>query len=559
MLGKRYWVLPCFFIAALLIAAAAPRPQAKDPEPPDEVIKLVFIHHSTGENWLTDGYGNLGRELGENNYFVSDTNYGWGPEYIGDRTDIPNWLEWFASDATPAYMEALFNENEQHSSYTRELSDPGGENQVIMFKSCFPNSELAGSPNDPPGTYEDLSVGGAKYVYNRILEYFASRPDKLFIVITAPPVSSSTYAENARAFNQWLMNDWLAEAGYTQNNVAVFDFYNVLTGSGAHHRYSDGKIEHVLGSRDTLAYPSGDDHPSEKGSRKATEEFIPLLNIFYHNWAANAPASAPVESPAADDEEEQDGGESPADESQSAPSTPADAPPAALIDGFEGEAPAGTNGWEVYRDEAAQATLVCESGTDRAFTGQKSLLLDFEIPPNAWATCNLFYGGNQDWSGYQGLTFYLQSAPAGTIFNLDLYAGSADALETYSYTIETPPDSASNWVPVSLSWSDFHRVDWEENAGAEFAKPAEIAGLAFGMNTYPDTPNNGTLWIDDLALTGSADGQPVQQMAVSEEETGDGESGRRSLPCGAGFLLPALFIVFNLKGKEKRTSDDQTG
>ena len=192
-------------------------------------MKLIFIHHSTGENWLTDGYGDLGRTLDENNYFVSDTNYGWGPEAIGDRTDIPNWTEWFASDNTPTFMDALFNETEQHSSYTRTLSDPGGENEIIMFKSCFPNSALEGSPNDPPGTYEELSVGGAKYVYNTILPFFASHPEKLFIVVTAPPLIDGTYGENARAFNQWLVNNWLRENNYSLDNVAVFDFYNILT------------------------------------------------------------------------------------------------------------------------------------------------------------------------------------------------------------------------------------------------------------------------------------------------------------------------------------------
>src|SRR3972149_8798409 len=115
----------CFFLA-LLALAATPGPsmsvQADNPNPPQEAVKLIFIHHSTGENWLTDGYGGLGRTLDQNNYFVSDTNYGWGPDSIGDRTDIPNWTEWFASDNTPTYMNALFNESGQNASYTRTLS-----------------------------------------------------------------------------------------------------------------------------------------------------------------------------------------------------------------------------------------------------------------------------------------------------------------------------------------------------------------------------------------------------------------------------------------------------
>ena len=66
-----------------------------DPNPPASPVKLIFIHHSTGGNWLADPAGNelggdLGRELMNNNYFVSATNYGWevGGDTIGDRTDV---------------------------------------------------------------------------------------------------------------------------------------------------------------------------------------------------------------------------------------------------------------------------------------------------------------------------------------------------------------------------------------------------------------------------------------------------------------------------------------
>lgn len=288
-----------FLIAILLITTAAspaPRRAGEDPSPPSETVKLIFIHHSTGQNWLQDGYGNLGQTLGANNYFVSDTNYGWGPNIIGDRTDIPHWTEWFASPDTPAYMSALYSESGKHSSYTRTLSDPGGGNEIVMFKSCFPNSNLAGNPDDPPSAEGWLTVGHAKYVYNQILPYFGAHPEKLFVVITAPPVQNGTYAANARAFNQWLMNNWLSENAYTLNNVFVFDFYNVLTDPDAHHRYYGGAIEHdVVSGQNTLYYDSsGDDHPSAAGSQKATDEFVPLLNIYYHRWKQNARVARPT-------------------------------------------------------------------------------------------------------------------------------------------------------------------------------------------------------------------------------------------------------------------------
>ncbi|HEX7542323.1 MAG TPA: hypothetical protein VF352_09350, partial [Anaerolineales bacterium] len=104
----------------------------------------------------------------------------------------------------------------------------------------------------------------------------------------APPLIDSANAINARAFNQWLVNDWLAENNYTLANVAVFDFYNVLTGPDNHHRFVNGQVEHVFKpGMNTEYYPSGDDHPNAEGSRKATEEFLPLLNIFYHRWQAS--------------------------------------------------------------------------------------------------------------------------------------------------------------------------------------------------------------------------------------------------------------------------------
>ena len=50
--------------------------QALNPNPPSATVRLVFIHHSVGENWLNAG---LFAQLNANNYYVTDTYYGWGP------------------------------------------------------------------------------------------------------------------------------------------------------------------------------------------------------------------------------------------------------------------------------------------------------------------------------------------------------------------------------------------------------------------------------------------------------------------------------------------------
>jgi len=550
MKSKPFLLASATALLALFLIAALPSPilrfQADNPDPPTQPVKLIFIHHSTGENWLTDGYGDLGRTLGQNNYFVSDTNYGWGPNGIGDRTDIPNWMEWFRSAETPAYMSALFSENGQNSHYSRTLSDPGGENQIIMFKSCFPNSELWGNPDDPPGGYEEMSVGGAKYVYNQLLGYFVTRPDKLFVAITAPPLSDPTYAANARAFNQWLVNDWLRENNYTLNNVAVFDFYNVLTSPDAHHRFNNGGLEHVIGSSDTLHYPSGDDHPSEAGSRKATEEFVPLLNVFYNRWISGAPLQSEPE-PASPAEE------APQPELYSAPPIAA-----GLIDDFETDNPPGTNGWEPFWDEATPTSMHCTAEAGLVHGGERSLLLDFDVTPGAWATCAIFYDTPQNWSDGEGISFYLHAAEAGLVFNVDIYAGNDNEEETYLYTIEAPVASVDGWAPISLRWEDFLRAGWEAGAGTPFAKSDQISGMAFGFDTYEGTGNTGRLWVDNLSLLGA--GAPAETQlqadeppeAVAEPAAPSNEAPEKpGLPCGGAVALPMGLVILAFWQKKR--------
>lgn len=542
-------------VLALLLVLGSPsaapvKAQADDPNPPQEVVKLIFIHHSTGENWLADDYGGLGRALGENNYFVSDTNYGWGPNAIGDRTDIINWPEWFHSPDTPQYMEALFNESEQHASYTRTLPDPGGENQIIMFKSCFPNSQLEGNPDDPAAPGEGLNVGNAKHIYNDLLKFFITRPDKLFVVITAPPVQDSTYADNARAFTTWLMQDWLRENSYPLNNVAVFDFYNVLTHPDNHHRYQNGQIEwETSHGRNTLVYDSdGDDHPNPEGSQKATEEFIPLLNIFYHRWASGAAVQ-------------------PQPPEQAATSIPPTSPPivlppnAGLIDDFESGPPPSSSGWSPNWDEATSTEITCAPQADQAHQGNSSLYVFFNVAAGSWSTCSLFYDTLVDWSASSGLSFYLHANRAEMEMDVFVYSGTQEETESYLVTMQTTPGMVDGWEQVIFPWEQFLRADWEANAGTPL-DPHKVIGMSFGFDAAPESPHAGEVWVDEVALHGmiapaipatEVPGVPETPMepAVSVEPTLEVETERQFCPSSLAFTGILAVLVFSLRRKYK--------
>jgi len=278
--------------------------------PPASPVKLIFIHHSTGQAWLDDGHGGLGLALRDNDYFVSDTNYGWGPDSIGDTTDLGHWWTWFRGPRSSTYMTALYAESGQNCSFSRLATDPGGENEIVMFKSCFPNSQLSGPSSPVPAIADnpmkgqscgggDFTVANAKGIYIDLLGYFGAHTDKLFVAIVAPPVTSPD-TPSGRALANWLVDHWLQDSGYTAGNVFVFDYYDVLSSSaggasdvglasGNHHRVWNGAVQHKTDDgADRLAYPSGgDSHPNRAGDLKATAEFVPLLNNAYNAWKSN--------------------------------------------------------------------------------------------------------------------------------------------------------------------------------------------------------------------------------------------------------------------------------
>jgi hypothetical protein len=322
-------------LTALLTAPVQTQAAALNSNPPSTPVRLIFIHHSVGENWLNpdlESGGALLTALNSNWYFVSDTYYDWEPmdpdlgNYIGSHTDIGNWFNWFLGPYHDNNLAALYTQTGifTNSSWLNAIPNPGpgGQNQIILFKSCFPNSAvLSGNPGDPPRlsssinpnpiwgkstgevtSEQDLySVSNVKGMYRDLLGYFATRQDKLFILITPPPVhpdneSIAGSSDRARAINTWLIHHWLDN--YPYHNVAVFDFFNVLTSNGGdvythdleaaggnHHRLVNGQVQHVIQVNNNYsAYPSGDSHPTAAGSQKATGEFVPLLNVAFHAW-----------------------------------------------------------------------------------------------------------------------------------------------------------------------------------------------------------------------------------------------------------------------------------
>ncbi len=278
---------------------------------PDRPLNLLFIHHSVGGQWLADpgpysgknsihvthpNGGGLRKHLQDEHYVVHEASY---TSQVGDHTDTFDWLPKF--------------KNQMDQILTLDLQDkplpPGQTNQIVMFKSCYPNvmftglGEAPGNPNGP-----DLTLANAQATYQALLPEFQKHPEVLFVCVTTPPLTGQLEPEPlwkaaarkilgksdretallkksaiARTFANWLKaNDgWLKD--YPLKNVVVFDYFEILTGGDS------------ADASDLLKYPSGDDsHPNAAGQAIATQAFIPFLNRAVHRAGLDITPAAPA-------------------------------------------------------------------------------------------------------------------------------------------------------------------------------------------------------------------------------------------------------------------------
>ena len=261
---------------------------------PDKTVKLLFIHHSCGGQWLADkgdakdiipdtciiashpNGGGLRALLQKNNYEVHEAAY---KSAIGDKTDVCDWNAKFRDK-----MDQILRCDIQDSLY----ADASARNAIVMFKSCFPANEILSdgkAPGDPDSPHKTLA--NYKAAYTKLLGYFRAHPDTLFICVTAPPLAQNVpsrtkefiknaigsgssvkaVGERARRFNNWLKDaekGWLAR--YELKNVVVFDYYDTLT----RHGESNYSLYPTRNDRDS--------HPSAEGNLLAASQFISFLN-----------------------------------------------------------------------------------------------------------------------------------------------------------------------------------------------------------------------------------------------------------------------------------------
>jgi len=221
-----------------------------------DYTNLVFLHQSTGANLMREGH--LRERLADEGLLLWDQGY----NYLGltDAYGNPAGYSYSVPDdkTDPAALAQLFSQRE----YPLPLNTLSGllQHEVIILKSCF----------DPTSRIEsDEQLEADKAAYLKIRQRMGQHPEKLFILLTQPPLNpaetDTTQARRAR-----LLADWLGSEEFkgSLKNLYVFDLFDRLAAADG-----SGPEANMLRAE----YRNGDDsHPNTR----ANEALAPDVAAF---------------------------------------------------------------------------------------------------------------------------------------------------------------------------------------------------------------------------------------------------------------------------------------
>lgn len=232
----------------------------------DDFTNIVFLHHSVGKNLIQQGavrerFSQAGYEFWDHGYNFSTGLVRPGGNRTGYSYVIPD------DNTDPDGLAKVFEQR----VYAVPLNAFSGllQHDVIAFKSCFPVSDIR----------SDEQLEEYKAHYLRIRKVVDAHPDRIFIVVTQPPLNPAATdpggAVRARALANWLTSGEFLNG---HPNLFAFDFFGYLAeGDPAASDFNMLRAEYREG---------GDSHPNELANQEVAPIFIDfILNAIetYHS------------------------------------------------------------------------------------------------------------------------------------------------------------------------------------------------------------------------------------------------------------------------------------
>ena len=217
---------------------------------------VILLHHSVGRNLIDQGkvreeftaagfrfWDHDYNELGLTDPFGVQTGYNY--RIPADNTD-------------PDGLSAIFSQR----AYGLPLNTFSAllQHEVIAFKSCYPTSDIT----------SDAELQERKEWYFRMRDAMDQHPDKLFVIITQPPLNPAEtkpeIAGRARALADWLRSDEFIKG---HPNAVTFDLFG---------RFAENNPEAPDFSMLREVYRDGaDSHPNRLGNETVGQIFADFV------------------------------------------------------------------------------------------------------------------------------------------------------------------------------------------------------------------------------------------------------------------------------------------
>lgn len=229
------------------------------------LTNLFFLHHSTGDGLVVEGdmrsvIAAYNREHGTSFEFWdhgynSDGLRNPQGEFTGRNYNIPD------DNTDPEGLYQLWTSRE--TRYVNCRNRILQNHEVIAFKSCFPASAI-----------EDAeTLQQYKTWYLAMRDFFDSQPDRLFVVMSTPPLhrrdTNRTAAANARAFANWLSSGTYLNG---HPNVRCFNLFDHLA------KADDGSsTANMLRYEYEIDHGGSDSHPNTLANQTVGPIFAEFL------------------------------------------------------------------------------------------------------------------------------------------------------------------------------------------------------------------------------------------------------------------------------------------
>ncbi len=246
-------------VVFVLAGCAETKNEGKDTDTTGGNMKILFLHHSTGKVIWDGGVKKWFKKYNRSNGtgykiverdFPKETPYGW------DNYPYDYWNIWVNNAGEDKYM----------GEPTLEILTK--EYGMIIFKHCFPVSDIKEATGTPLVTSSEKTIENYKLQYKALREKMLEFPDVKFLVWTGAALVAERSDEGrgarAREFARWVRDEW----NRPEDNIFIWDFFDLETEGGIYLKEENAKS-------------ATNSHPNKKFAEKTSPFFCQrIVDIF---------------------------------------------------------------------------------------------------------------------------------------------------------------------------------------------------------------------------------------------------------------------------------------